>query len=316
MSQYSPGRFIRIGALLLAGLASSSPALSAVINGNTATSVSLTEAGKPRGELRKVDANTWIETDAAGQALFKYEEVKRDDAIVHLADKSREVTVQLDTKKRSAMFRDWTTQKRAVYQIRDLSDGPMQPMLVNTSMQQEPAAPAASKGRPAAAGKGGKAVDSTPGFCWNDTVTRGAGTIPGRVADCPEGYTVNGASCKRAANTIAAPSRAADCPAGYNNTGASCERAAQTKPNANSRPADCPDGFTNSGTACFRLSAAAPLDASKMTCKAGESRIEARCFKACEAGFTASGADPSSEPLRGPPSPARRRDANIKQGVF
>lgn len=150
---------------------------------------------------------------------------------------------------------------------------------------------ATAQAQATAPAKGGKVVaETTPGFCWNDSVARGAGAIPGRNADCPDGYSMSGGSCKRAANTVAAPSRAADCPAGYNNTGASCERAAQTKPNANSRLADCPEGFKNTDGACFRLSAAAPLDASKMSCKAGETRIEARCFRACEAGFTGSGA--------------------------
>jgi hypothetical protein len=283
MYSHSLSRLICIVMLLLAGLAGSTAALAqgVQVGGRNATLVSITERGKLRGEIRKVDATTWIETDAAGEALFKYEEVKRDDSTVYLADKSRDVTLQLDIRKRSAAMRDMVTQKREVYQIQAASDGPVQPMKI----VQADAAPAPAKGR--AAAKGAK---PEPGFCWNDTVPRATGTIPGRLADCPEGYALSGGSCKRAASTVAAPSRAADCPAGYTNTGASCERPAHTKANTNARPADCPEGYNNTGAACFRLSAPAPLDMSKMSCKAGESRIEGRCYKACEAGFTGSGA--------------------------
>ena len=129
-----------------------------------------------------------------------------------------------------------------------------------------------------------------PAFCINDSVTRGAGKLPGRAADCPSGFTNNGAVCERAGVSIAAPSRATDCPAGFTANGANCERPATTKANTNSRPADCPDGFSNSGKECFRLSAPNPLPISSMTCKSNESKVDARCFRACESGFTASGA--------------------------
>ncbi len=86
----------------------------------------------------------------------------------------------------------------------------------------------------------------------------------------------------------AAPSSAPECPAGYKLNGASCERPASTKPNTAARPADCPDGYTNSGTACFRLSGD-PLPASRMTCSAGETKVDGRCYKACPAGLTSSG---------------------------
>jgi hypothetical protein len=134
-----------------------------------------------------------------------------------------------------------------------------------------------------------KAPDPT--FCMADPQTRTAGNIPGRAADCPAGYANQGGSCTREAESRPAPSIAAECPAGDKAEGASCERAAQTKPNPGARAADCPEGFTNSGTACFRLSAPDPLPASRMTCKAGETKIDTRCYKACEAGTTASGAN-------------------------
>jgi len=127
-------------------------------------------------------------------------------------------------------------------------------------------------------------------FCVAEPVNRAYGAATGRAADCPAGYANQGGSCKREAETKTAPSIAPECPAGYKVDGAKCERPAQTKPNPGVRPADCPDGFTNSGGACFRLSAPEPLPASRMTCKAGETKIDTRCFKACEAGTTASGA--------------------------
>lgn len=134
-----------------------------------------------------------------------------------------------------------------------------------------------------------KAAEQT--FCIADPVTRAAGVIPGRLADCPAGYTNQGGSCTREAESRPAASVAAECPAGYKVDGTSCERPAQTKPNPAVRPADCPDGFANSGAACFRLSAPDPLPASRMTCKAGETKIDTRCYKACEAGTTNAGAN-------------------------
>ncbi|MES2319901.1 MAG: hypothetical protein V4631_20670 [Pseudomonadota bacterium] len=120
-------------------------------------------------------------------------------------------------------------------------------------------------------------------------MARAAGVVSGRAADCPAGYTNQGASCTRPAETRPAPSIAPDCPAGYKVDGTNCERPAQTKPNPGVRAADCPDGYTNSGSLCFRLSAPDPLPASRMTCKPGENKVDARCFKPCEAGSTNAG---------------------------
>lgn len=127
-------------------------------------------------------------------------------------------------------------------------------------------------------------------FCLADPLPRAAGTVPARPADCPAGYASVAGSCKREAETRAAPSTAPECPAGYKLDGASCERPALTKPNPAVRAADCPDGYTNSGTACFRLSAPDPLPASRMSCKAGETKVDTRCFKPCEAGSNSAGA--------------------------
>jgi len=128
-------------------------------------------------------------------------------------------------------------------------------------------------------------------FCLADSVARVGGPPPGRAADCPAGYTNQAGSCKRAAETRPASAIAAECPAGYKLDGNSCARPAQSKPNTAVRAADCPDGYSNSGSTCFRLSAPDPLPASRMTCKAGETKIDARCFKACEAGTTRDGAN-------------------------
>jgi hypothetical protein len=127
-------------------------------------------------------------------------------------------------------------------------------------------------------------------FCIADPRPRAAAALPDRQPDCPAGFVNQGASCKREADTRAAPSTAPECPAGYKLNGASCERPATTKPNTSSRAADCPDGYSNSGTACFRLSGD-PLPASRMTCSAGETKIDSRCYKACPAGLTSSGAN-------------------------
>ena len=56
-------------------------------------------------------------------------------------------------------------------------------------------------------------------FCWKDSYGRGAGTVPGRVADCPATYTNNGLTCGCGSHDIVAPSKVADCPSGYTNMG-------------------------------------------------------------------------------------------------
>ncbi len=128
-------------------------------------------------------------------------------------------------------------------------------------------------------------------FCLSDPVARTASARPDRQADCPAGYANQGSSCKREADTRPAPSAAPECPSGYKLNGASCEHPATSKPNPAARAADCPDGYANSGTGCFRLSAADPLPPSRMTCTAGETKIDTRCYKPCPAGLTSSGAN-------------------------
>ena len=127
-------------------------------------------------------------------------------------------------------------------------------------------------------------------FCVSTPMPRAAGVLPERRADCPPGYLNQGGSCKREAETRPAPSIAPDCPAGYKLNGASCERPAVSKPNPAVRAADCPTGYSNSGAFCFRLSEPDPIPASRMSCKAGETKIDTRCFKPCETGSANAGA--------------------------
>jgi hypothetical protein len=127
-------------------------------------------------------------------------------------------------------------------------------------------------------------------FCISDPIPRAAAPRPERQADCPTGYVNQGASCKRETDTRPAPSAAPDCPAGYKLNGSSCERAAVSKPNPAARPADCPTGYSNYGTACVRLSAPDPLPASRMSCHAGETKVDTHCYKPCAAGLTGAGA--------------------------
>ena len=126
-------------------------------------------------------------------------------------------------------------------------------------------------------------------FCIADPIPRAASARSERPADCPTGYQNQAGSCKRDTQTVTAPSTAPDCPTGYKLSGQSCERPASAKPNPGVRAADCPDGYSNSGNECFRLSAADPLPASRMTCKAGETKVGTRCFKQCAAGLTGAG---------------------------
>ena len=86
-------------------------------------------------------------------------------------------------------------------------------------------------------------------FCWKDSYGRGVGTLPGRVADCPSGYTNHGLTCARGTDDIWAPSKVADCPSGYTNMGLTCFRPHDSI-HAPSRVADCPRGYTNMGLTC------------------------------------------------------------------
>lgn len=303
MSHITFGHLVRVAALLIMGVAGSvpahaaqgspaAPAANAAVNGRNATSVVLGQSGSRSGEIRKVGGNSWIQIDAAGEGIAKLDETNRNETSVFLVNRANGVTVQLDVRARKAISTDSISRRRTSSDILSASAAPVQAEQASGVQLQE----GREIGSLTSNRRQGTAVAvvprvEAPAFCMNDTVPRGAGKLPGRVADCPSGFTNNGAVCERAGESIAAPSRAADCPAGFNLNGASCERPATTKANTNSRAADCPDRFTNSGKECFRLSEPNPLPMSSMTCKAGESKVDARCFKGCEAGFTASGAN-------------------------
>ena len=133
-----------------------------------------------------------------------------------------------------------------------------------------------------------------PGYTNNGlTCGRGAETIPNggsTVADCPAGYTNNGATCGRGAETIAnGGSSVADCPAGYTNNGATCGRGASTIGNGGSILADCPAGFKNMGASCYRVSPPRSLSMDSMTCPGGWNRRGGRCYRDCPEGYTNTG---------------------------
>lgn len=111
-----------------------------------------------------------------------------------------------------------------------------------------------------------------------------------RVADCPAGYTNNGLTCGRGADSRSAPSRLADCPAGYKNIGpAGCWMDADTYSNRSS-VANCPSGYTNMGADCQK--GANIFDRkgmSSMRCPSGSDRRGARCYPRCKPGYTNNG---------------------------
>lgn len=112
---------------------------------------------------------------------------------------------------------------------------------------------------------------------------------PSRVADCPPGYTNNGATCGRGADTInIGAGRVADCPPGYTNQGTWCQMSA---PGGIGRVADCPRNYTNMGATCTNWSIFS-LDTKgmdEMTCNADEFKSGARCYKNCPYGGTNTG---------------------------
>lgn len=144
-------------------------------------------------------------------------------------------------------------------------------------------------------------------FCWKESYGRGAGTFPGRVADCPSGYTNDGLTCRRPTDDIYAPSKLASCPSGWRNYGLTCTEKLGTggcsvwkpwkcdtfsihaEPQRMSCPAgyflnrittrchkNCPSGYTNTGETCHRPLIIKGVDS--MICKSSETKIGARCY--------------------------------------
>jgi hypothetical protein len=164
---------------------------------------------------------------------------------------------------------------------------------------------------------------SAQDFCWRDTSTRGAGTIPttcpsGTVQDpsgllcyppCPSGYTMVGPVCWQ------------QCPSGYVDTGALCHI---NKPLTTSGKWECtsrdmfgtcwwsvlrcPSGYTNAGVFCALTTPSVPagysgatgLDLTKKTvnngagrikdgCPSGKSYQNGLCYQNCPTGYTGIG---------------------------
>lgn len=115
-------------------------------------------------------------------------------------------------------------------------------------------------------------------FCWRDSYGRGVGTIPGRVADCPDEYTHTIATCTRGTDDILAPSLGpADCPSGYTNTGITCTRGTDDI-SAPSRVASCPSGYTNTGLTCFRAGNTISAPSRVANCPGGCTNIGIFCY--------------------------------------
>jgi hypothetical protein len=124
-------------------------------------------------------------------------------------------------------------------------------------------------------------ADTQPAFA--DSV------IPGRLADCPPGYSNLGiAGCGRGADSISTPSQLASCPAGYKNMGLTCFRGVDTYAKK-CLSGGCNAGYRNMG--CFCARGADTLLASAMTCPAGyfKDDVVQRCHKNCGAGYTQMG---------------------------
>ncbi len=136
--------------------------------------------------------------------------------------------------------------------------------------------------------------------CWLDSYGRGVGTIPGRVADCPAGYTNFGLTCTSGLSSYSNPSMLGTCPSGFTNYGLFCKGTTWSTfwdfktTGEMTCPAgyflnktigrcykDCKPGYKSVGEMC-----AAGLDtvgASAMTCRADEVKggvANARCYPA------------------------------------
>jgi len=71
-----------------------------------------------------------------------------------------------------------------------------------------------------------KTTEARIPFCWANSTGRGAGWVPGRLADCPKGYYNTGvATCQRDPVTVGTPSFAPWCPEGFTNMGLTCYNA-------------------------------------------------------------------------------------------
>jgi hypothetical protein len=112
-----------------------------------------------------------------------------------------------------------------------------------------------------------------------------------RAADCPAGYTNNGLTCGRGADSISAPNKVADCPSGYTNTGVSCYRGPDTYGKGCTtvfKKYPCKAGYTDNGCTCGR--GASSMSLSHSVCPAGYHKGPTQlCLKDCPQGYSNTG---------------------------
>eukprot|EP00798_Chlamydomonas_sp_ICE-L_P006153 gene6153-2764_t len=119
-------------------------------------------------------------------------------------------------------------------------------------------------------------------------------TVESMCDVCPSGYSDNGATCFRGADSILSPSMVADCPSGYTNTGLTCYRGPSTYSKSCTIPIlgpkyGCRAGYIDNGCLCGR--GASSLGPSSMVCPGGyfRSSITAHCGVNRPAGYTNTG---------------------------
>lgn len=121
MSMLTTARRALLTALsLIALLFSTIPPATAqsAVNGRNATAVDFGLGAVKQGEYRQSAPRQWVETNQKGQTTFRFEETNRDDWSVYLADRSRNVNIQLDLHTRKVMYSDAGSPKpRPLYDI-------------------------------------------------------------------------------------------------------------------------------------------------------------------------------------------------------
>ena len=148
---------------------------------------------------------------------------------------------------------------------------------------------------------------------WAESV----GANSSRVSDCPPGYTNNGVTCGRGADTLSAPSLLATCPAGFTNTGVSCYREPYIYAAASQSPT-CPAGYAYTGVSCYREPFIYAAASQNPNCPAGYAYTGVSCYRepfiysapskvaSCPSGYTNTGVSC----YRGPDSYARTYGAS------
>lgn len=124
-------------------------------------------------------------------------------------------------------------------------------------------------------------------FCWKQTYGRGIGVAPGRIADCPEAWINDGASCRRQSDDVWRSTEAI-CPAGgYAYHGATCFRGHHEY--YRSWDEECPWALGYSYQHVYRcVRWASTLGWGSMTCPDGYDNLNGigRCYKPCPDGYT------------------------------